>query len=531
MVKRYNSEHLCHPTRRCETIKTPIIADLFLEDIRRDPKMSGPEIKDEMKRMYNIIISPNQAKVARRHIFDKLQAECDEHFARLRDYELQLRTSNLHTTVEINTTRRDDGSENAMQGMMLTAVGRDPDNPIFPIAWAVVDCENNPNWEWFIRKLKEDLSLGLCENITLISDMHKGLIHGVATELPMAEHRACARHIYGNIKRDHKSYMLKPLFWRVASSYNKVDYKENLAIFKEFDPQACKTLLRKDPSSWCRAFSGRKPFVQMLELIRRDAMQRVVNRSIISEKEAAKFTKKSRKELEKSCEEAQYCALISSTGGEYEIAEFGIGYAVSLNRRECACRKWDLTGIPYRHAVCAIRELNLEVEDYIAYYYLSEKWKRTYRRGLWPVNGVKFWEDYGKPRIVAPPYKRPAGRPNGKARIKGLNESPCKKKSEMKVDRKGRIVHCAICGEPGYNSRKCPHESPESRAERRKLTETPLLEAQDQAEMGAAWAAIENQDQAAMEAALVAMENQDQDVAEVQNVSSTAPQGSQVVSF
>ncbi|XP_010430729.1 PREDICTED: uncharacterized protein LOC104714967 [Camelina sativa] len=244
MVKRYHNEHLCHPTGRCELIKTPIIADLFLEDIRRDPEMSGPEIKDEMKRRYNIIISPNQTKVARRRIFDRLQAECDEQFSRLRDYELQLCKTNDGTTVEINTTTRDDGSEafsqmyiffealrsawkqncrpiigldatflkHSMKGQMLTAVGRDPNNQIFPIAWAVVDCENNPNWEWFVRKLKEDLGLGLGENITLISDMHKGLIHGVATELPMAEHRACARHIYSNLKKFHKENMLKPLF-------------------------------------------------------------------------------------------------------------------------------------------------------------------------------------------------------------------------------------------------------------------------------------------------------------------------------
>ncbi|XP_010450210.1 PREDICTED: uncharacterized protein LOC104732376 [Camelina sativa] len=92
MVKTYDYDHQCHPTGRCEIVKTPVIADLFLEDIRRDPEMSGLEIKDEMKRRYNIIISPNQAKVARRRVFDKLQAECDEQFARLRDYELHLIT-------------------------------------------------------------------------------------------------------------------------------------------------------------------------------------------------------------------------------------------------------------------------------------------------------------------------------------------------------------------------------------------------------------------------------------------------------
>ncbi|KAF2604678.1 hypothetical protein F2Q70_00027175 [Brassica cretica] len=92
MVKTYEDEHQCHPVGRCKQIKSPVIADLFLEDIRRDPEMSAPEIKDEMKRRYNIIISPPQSQVARRMIFDKLQAETNEQFARLRDYEHEIKS-------------------------------------------------------------------------------------------------------------------------------------------------------------------------------------------------------------------------------------------------------------------------------------------------------------------------------------------------------------------------------------------------------------------------------------------------------
>ncbi|CAD5327569.1 unnamed protein product [Arabidopsis thaliana] len=47
MVKTYYRKHQCHPRGRCENIKTPIIVELFMEGIRRDPEMSGPEIKDE----------------------------------------------------------------------------------------------------------------------------------------------------------------------------------------------------------------------------------------------------------------------------------------------------------------------------------------------------------------------------------------------------------------------------------------------------------------------------------------------------
>lgn len=91
MVKTYEDEHQCHPVGRCKLIKSPVIADIFLEDIRRDPEMSAPEIKDEMKRRYNIIISPPQSQVARRMVFDKLQAETNEQFARLRDYEAEIK--------------------------------------------------------------------------------------------------------------------------------------------------------------------------------------------------------------------------------------------------------------------------------------------------------------------------------------------------------------------------------------------------------------------------------------------------------
>lgn len=106
--------------------------------------------------------------------------------------------------------------KHSVQGMILTVIGRDPNNQIYPIAWAVVSAENNDNCEWFVHMLKLDLDLGEGENILIISDMHRSLIHGVSKELPMAEHRTCARHIYANLKKLHKSDTLKPLFWRVA---------------------------------------------------------------------------------------------------------------------------------------------------------------------------------------------------------------------------------------------------------------------------------------------------------------------------
>ena len=90
MVKVYVNTHTCHPTGKCKLIKSPAIAEVMLEKIRKEPEMSAPMIREEFRDKYNIIISPEQAKIARRIVLDKLQAECNEHFARLRDYEMEL---------------------------------------------------------------------------------------------------------------------------------------------------------------------------------------------------------------------------------------------------------------------------------------------------------------------------------------------------------------------------------------------------------------------------------------------------------
>ena len=60
-----------------------------------------------------------------------------------------------------------------LEGDLLAAVGRDADNKMYPIAWAVVKRENKDTWGWFVKKLKLDLNLGIGSNLTIISDKQK----------------------------------------------------------------------------------------------------------------------------------------------------------------------------------------------------------------------------------------------------------------------------------------------------------------------------------------------------------------------
>lgn len=59
-------------------------------------------------------------------------------------------------------------------GQILTAIGRDPNDQILPIAYAVVEGETKDSWMWFLRLLIDDLGgQQQCVNYTFISDQQK----------------------------------------------------------------------------------------------------------------------------------------------------------------------------------------------------------------------------------------------------------------------------------------------------------------------------------------------------------------------
>ncbi|KAK8659412.1 hypothetical protein V6N13_029613 [Hibiscus sabdariffa] len=64
-------------------------------------------------------------------------------------------------------------SDGDFKGELLSFVGIDANNQIFPIAWAVVEVENRETWAWFLKNLRIDLHLINGEKFIVISDMQK----------------------------------------------------------------------------------------------------------------------------------------------------------------------------------------------------------------------------------------------------------------------------------------------------------------------------------------------------------------------
>ena len=96
-------------------------------------------------------------------------------------------------------------------------MGIDPNNVIYPIAYAVMESNCYESWYWFFELLKADLEIVQINQITWVLDRQKGLIEAVKTIFGKgALHRFCLRHLYNNYKTQHKGLLLKQLFQKVT---------------------------------------------------------------------------------------------------------------------------------------------------------------------------------------------------------------------------------------------------------------------------------------------------------------------------
>jgi hypothetical protein len=57
--------------------------------------------------------------------------------------------------------------------IMLTAVGIDPNDCIYPVAFAVLEVESLASWKWFLKTLKEDLGIENTYPWTIRTDKQK----------------------------------------------------------------------------------------------------------------------------------------------------------------------------------------------------------------------------------------------------------------------------------------------------------------------------------------------------------------------
>nr|KAJ0226615.1 hypothetical protein LSAT_V11C100021010 [Lactuca sativa] len=217
------------------------IGSHFTREVLENHKFNVTMLKEEVKTKFGIEVSMGQCRRAKQHAMSLVEGMCT--------------------------------------GQLLCSIGRDGNNHIYPIAWAVVCVENKDNWKWFLENLQEDLHLEGGYGNTLMSDQHKGIIEAVKDLFPEIEHRQCARHACKASTEPLFNYAMKEI--------------------QMISPTAYVHLTGRNPNSWSRAFfqigrrcdavenglsesfnniildARKKPIISMLEDIRLYVMHRM----------------------------------------------------------------------------------------------------------------------------------------------------------------------------------------------------------------------------------------------------------------
>lgn len=121
-------------------------------------------------------------------------------------------------------------------------------------------------------------------------------------------------------------------------------------------------------------------------------------------------------------------------------------FGFCLDKEECSCRQWQISGKPCLHAIafiCSIR--GAKIEDYIDKCFSVDKFKMAYERSITPI-GDKSQVPKVDPgfKMLPPKLGRSAGRPRT-TRIPNSGEG-CTKKGRKR---------CARCHEFGHHAKGC----------------------------------------------------------------------------
>ncbi|KAK9080510.1 hypothetical protein SSX86_000268 [Deinandra increscens subsp. villosa] len=389
-------------------------------------------------------IKKKKKKSSKKKALNDYEGGLKEHYSKLSDYGAEILLTNPGSTVKMvvnEDANRDiyfssyyicfkgvkDGWMNGCRkiigldgcfiktGQLLSAIGRDANNHIFPLAWAVVSVENKENWKWFLDLLKGDVEMECGIGLTLISDQHKGIVEAVKDVFPYAEHRQCTRHIYANFNKKFRGIDYKNLFWGAAKSTTEQQFEAKMNELKAISEEAYSHLIERNPKSWSRAFfevdracdafendmsesfnscirvARRKPIITMLEEIRMFVMQRSFTMSTKAEKVEHDVCPTVRKKLELIKLEQRHWKVIPSDNIIFEVRNEKDAYAVNVNEQTCSCRSWQLSGIPCVHTVAALAFINKDPENYINKWLKRDMFKEAYKYHIKPLKGSSSW--------------------------------------------------------------------------------------------------------------------------------------------
>ncbi|GKU87094.1 hypothetical protein SLEP1_g1545 [Rubroshorea leprosula] len=451
-VKSYYPEHTCFKNPNNKMMTCEMVAEYFKSRIYAT---SFIKCKDMMRFAYNELrVNVNFKKCER-----EMEGNYRDEYAMINAFGMYLKEVNPGNLVFI-TTDENSASEKVFsrmyvclkavsdgwkkgcrpifgvdscflkgicKGILLSAVGRDGNNQMYPITWAVVESENNDSWQWFMEKLANDLELGDGHGYTVISDRHPGIINAKTEVLPLIWHKYCARHLYCNLARRNRADDIKLAFWLACRATNEFDYLDKMDALRALSEEA---------------------YAELNEL---------PDKKLFVDTWATNIAPRVLKKINDNNNLSMKCNV--RWNGDNDFAVFDghtqHTHVVNVHERNCSCREWNLTGIPCSHALCALRFKDWSFEYFVDEYYKKEKYLQTYGTALECLRGNEVLRRRLERGCLPLEMRSMLGRPRRNRRRAKDEPLKLKKGKLTKLSKHGSVYTYSVCGEQGHNKAGC----------------------------------------------------------------------------
>lgn len=479
----------------------------FIEERLRDNINYKPkDILQDIQKQYGITIPYKQAWRAKERGLAAIYGSSEEGYFLLPSYCEQLKKSNPGSMAEIFTT----GIDNRFQrlfvsfyasiygflngclpiiglggiqlkskylGTLLSATSFDADGGLFPLAFGVVDVENDESWMWFLTELHKALEINTqnMPHLTFLSDGQKGIFDAVRRKFPNSFHAYCMRLLTESIGKEFKNSRLVHLLWKAAYSTSTIGFKEKMAELEEVSSEAAKWLQQFHPSRWALVYAegtryghlssnidefyrwildaSELPIIQVIEQIHSKLMAEFEERRLKSNSWLSVLAPSAEKRMVEAINRSSAYQVLRSDEVEFEVLSSERSDIVNIGTHSCSCRDWQLHGIPCSHAVAALISSRKDVYAFTEKCFTVASYRESYAQEISPIPGKLEWRKTdeaavdAETQIVRPPkFRRPPGRPEKKRIcVEDLN-------------REKHTVHCSRCNQTGHYKTTCKAE-------------------------------------------------------------------------
>ncbi|XP_051122124.1 uncharacterized protein LOC127245332 [Andrographis paniculata] len=508
-IRTINDSHTCGGISHLGHQQASVqwVANSVEQRLRENPNYKPKEILEEIHRVHGITLSYKQAWRGKERIMAAMRGSFEEGYRLLPQYCEQVQRTNPGSIASVYGNPADHcfqrlfisfqasiyGFLNACRpllgldrtflkskylGTLLLATGFDADGGLFPLAFGVVDEENDDNWMWFLSELHNLLEVNT-ENmprLTILSDRQKGIVDGVDANFPTAFHGFCMRHLSESFRKEFSNAMLVNLLWDAAHALTVIEFEAKILEIEEISQDAAYWIRRVPPRLWATAyFEGTRfghltaniveslntwileasglPIIQMMECIRRQLMTWFNERRETSMQWTSILVPSAERRVAEALERARTYQVLRANEAEFEVISHEGTNIVDIRNRCCLCRGWQLYGLPCAHAVAALLSCRQNVHRFTESCFTVATYRKTYSQTIHPIPDKTLWKelsegdpDAGKAieMIINPPKSlRPPGRPR-KKRVRAEDRGRVK-----------RVVHCSRCNQTGHFRTTC----------------------------------------------------------------------------